>query len=342
MEPGPYDDATHGRKADESGLRPGHLAEGAERDRTDRRRDPDRRERRAGRDSRSVADEEDQERDCDDAAAHAEERAEEPCRDADPGERPAEREPRAHERIVVLEMDAEAVLAPLTEAPRETALVFDVDGVLAPMAARPELACVPEETKAELRRLAREYLLVACVSGRAGDDAARLVGVEGVRCVGNHGLELDPRAEEFAALVARFRATVEWPVEDKRLSLTYHYREVADEEAARAELGRVAQRAREEGLVPRWGRKVLEIRPPVDADKGTALVALLVEAGARRALYAGDDATDLDAFAGLDRARLDHAVRVAVSSAEGPPQLRAAADLVVASPEACTDVLRAL
>lgn len=240
-------------------------------------------------------------------------------------------------------MDAEAVLAPLVDAPGETALVFDVDGVLAPIVARPELSRVPEETREELGSVATRYLLVACVSGRAGDDAARLVGVGGVRYVGNHGLELDSRAEELAARVASFRDTVEWPVEDKRLSLTYHYREAADEEAARAELERVAQRARDEGLVPRWGRKVLEIRPPVAADKGTALAALLAESGARRALYAGDDTTDLDAFAGLARARLDHAVRVAVSSDEGPPELRAAADLVVASPAAFVEVvLRAL
>ena len=239
-------------------------------------------------------------------------------------------------------MDAEALLAPLVEAPGETALVFDVDGVLAPIVARPELSRVPDEAKAELRRLVEKYLLVACVSGRAGDDAARLVGVDGVRYVGNHGLELDSRAEELAADVARFRDTVEWPVEDKRLSLTYHYREAADQPAARAELERVAERARAEGLVPRWGRKVLEIRPPIAADKGTALAAVLTGSSVRRALYVGDDTTDLDAFAALARADLDHAVRVAVASDEGPRDLLAAADLIVEGPEALVAVLRAL
>ena len=234
------------------------------------------------------------------------------------------------------------LLAPLVEAPEASALIFDVDGTLAPIAARPELAAVPEATREEIRRLAGRYLLVACVSGRAGEDARRLVGVDGVAYVGNHGLELDPRADEFAARVARFRDGVSWPVEDKRLSLTHHYREADDEEAARAELERVAERAHATGLVPRWGRKVLEVRPPIEADKGTAVTTLLAAASARRALYAGDDTTDLDGFTGLSSAGLEHAVRVAVASDEGPSELREAADLVVPSPQAFAELLRSL
>jgi trehalose 6-phosphate phosphatase len=180
------------------------------------------------------------------------------------------------------------------------------------------------------------------VSGRAGDDARRLVGVDGILVVGNHGLELDPRAEELTAEVAAFREGVSWPVEDKRLSLTLHFREAEDEEAARAELEAVAERARAAGLVPRWGRKVLEIRPPVDADKGVAVRSLLARTGAARALYAGDDTTDLDAFAGLDAAGLEHAVKVAVASEEGPAELREAADLVLGSPQEVAGLLRLL
>jgi trehalose 6-phosphate phosphatase len=131
-------------------------------------------------------------------------------------------------------------------------------------------------------------------------------------------------------------------VEDKTLSLTYHFREAEDEVAARAELERVAERARAEGLDARWGRKVLEIRPRVEADKGTAVRALLARSGARLGLYAGDDTTDLDGFAGLRSARLEHAVCVAVASAEGPSGLRAAADLVVAGPEEIAGLLRLL
>ncbi|HEV3407669.1 MAG TPA: trehalose-phosphatase, partial [Gaiellaceae bacterium] len=169
-----------------------------------------------------------------------------------------------------------------------------------------------------------------------------LVGLEGIRYVGNHGLELVPDADGLARAIARFRASVAHPVEDKVLSLSYHYRDAPDERAARAELEEVAERAREAGLDPRWGRKVLEVRPPVAADKGTAVRALLREVAVARALYAGDDTTDLDAFSGLWEAGLEHVVRVAVASEEGPPELREAADLVVASPEELVEVLRAL
>ena len=179
------------------------------------------------------------------------------------------------------------LLAPLRKVPKETALLFDVDGTLAPIAPLPELARVPPETRAELARLARSYLLVACISGRAGDEAEALVGVEGIRYVGNHGLELDERAAALAGLIAAFRDSVALPVEDKGLSLSYHYRGAEDEQAARAELEEVAERARAEGLDPRWGRKVLEIRPPVEADKGTAVQALLASVPARCGLYAG-------------------------------------------------------
>jgi trehalose 6-phosphate phosphatase len=234
------------------------------------------------------------------------------------------------------------LLTPLREAPNRSAVVLDVDGTLAPIVARPELAAVPEATKAQLARLAGRYLLVACVSGRAGEEAQRLVGVEGVRYVGNHGLELVPEAEELAGRIAAFRDDIGLEVEDKRLTLSYHFREASDETAAHAELERVAQKAREKGLVAWWGRKVLEIRPPVAADKGTAVRTLLADAGATRALYAGDDTTDLDAFAGLASAALDHFVRVAVVSAEGPPELAETADLLVESPEELAGLLASL
>jgi trehalose 6-phosphate phosphatase len=233
-------------------------------------------------------------------------------------------------------------LASLRESPTATALLFDVDGTLAPIAATPDLARVPDETKVELARLAGSYLLVACISGRPGAEAAAMVGVEDIRYVGNHGLELDERAPELAGRIASFRDAVGLPVEDKGLSLSYHYRGAEDEEEARAELEAVAERARAEGLDPRWGRKVLEIRPPVEADKGTAVVSLLDGVRARLGLYAGDDTTDLDAFAGLARAGLEHFVRVAVESAEGPDELVAAADLVVRGPERLAALLATL
>jgi trehalose 6-phosphate phosphatase len=235
---------------------------------------------------------------------------------------------------------SEALLRVLAENPAAAAIMLDVDGTLAPIVARPELASVPEPTRAELRRLVARYALVACISGRTGVDAREIVGVDGPVYVGVHGLELAPEAENWRGPLGEFAESVDWPVEDKGLAVVFHYREAEDEEAALAVLRGVADRATALGLRAQFGRKVLEVRPPVAADKGTAVRALLERRGLRRALYAGDDTTDLDAFRGLDG--LDHSVRIAVASAEGPPELREAADIVVESPAALVELLHLL
>ena len=218
----------------------------------------------------------------------------------------------------------------LAEAPDRAAIVLDVDGTLAPIVRRPDEAAVPDDAHRELERLVARYALVACVSGRTGEDARRLVGVDGVRYVGSHGLELAPEADRWRDELHRFAASVDWPVEDKGLTVSFHYREAENEDEALEYLERVADRARAAGLVPRFGRKVLEIRPPVEADKGTAVAQLLREARLDRALYAGDDTTDIDAFRALDG--LELGIRVAVSSDEAPSELVSAANIVVDSP----------
>lgn len=237
-------------------------------------------------------------------------------------------------------MDGHSLLGRLAAEPRLAALLLDLDGVLAPIVARPEDASVPAETRAELERLAGRYALVAVITGRDGGDARARTGVAGLVYVGSHGLELAEGAEAWAERLQAFAATADWPLERKRLTLSFHYRAAADEQEALRVLEGVAERARDEGLVARFGRKVLEVLPPLEADKGTAATHLLAERGLRRALYAGDDTTDLDGFRALDG--LELAVRVAVASAEGPPELREAADLVVASPAAFLELLRSL
>jgi trehalose 6-phosphate phosphatase len=234
-----------------------------------------------------------------------------------------------------------SLLARLSENPGRAAILLDIDGTLAPIVPRPEQASVPEETREELKRLGERYALVGCVSGRSGADAQRVVGVERITYVGLHGLELDPQAERYRDTLRSFAETVDWPVEDKGLAVSFHYRDVDDEEAARTTLEAVAKRARGSGLNARFGRKILEILPPLEVHKGTAVRHLLELAGLSRALYAGDDRTDLDAFRALEG--LDLGVRVAVASGEGPPELREAADLVVDGPaELLRRVLRSL
>jgi trehalose 6-phosphate phosphatase len=239
-------------------------------------------------------------------------------------------------------VDPSDLLAPLVAAPDEAAILLDVDGTLAPIVARPEDAAVPEETRREVARLAGRYALVACISGRTGAEAARIVGVDRVVYVGVHGLELAPEARQWRTALTSVASSIDWPwtVEDKGLSIAFHYREADDEDAARRTLGLLADDAATEGLVAQWGRQVLELRPPVAADKGTAVQTLLGDRDLRRALYAGDDTTDIDAFRGLDG--LEVGVRIAVASAEEPSGLAAAADVEVAGPSGLLEVLRSL
>ena len=233
------------------------------------------------------------------------------------------------------------LLARLAEDPPNAAIFLDVDGVLAPIVTRPEDARVPDDIRAELRRLDSRYALVACVTGRQPEDARAVVGVPELTYVGNHGIDLDADAERGAERLHDFLKTVTWPrVEDKHVAAALHFRDMPDEEAARRELDAVAERARSAGLVARYGRKVLELLPPLATHKGTAVRSLLQERGLQRALYAGDDTTDLDAFAALEP--LELGIRVAVASREGPPALREQADVVLASQSQVIGLLRAL
>jgi trehalose 6-phosphate phosphatase len=237
-------------------------------------------------------------------------------------------------------VERDELLERLRDEPERTGILLDVDGVLAPIVDRPEDSRVPDETREELRRLARTYALVACVSGRTSSDARRIVGLDELVYVGEHGLELDPEAPRWRGRVRAFADSVAWPVEDKGLSLSFHYRTAEDPEAAEAYLLEAAERARHDGLVPRFGRMVLEVRPPLETNKGTAVRALLVDRGLRRALYAGDDSTDLDAFRALDE--LEWGVRVGVVSDEAPRGIADAADVVVGSPAELLELLKAL
>jgi trehalose 6-phosphate phosphatase len=254
-------------------------------------------------------------------------------------------------------------LQPFVAEPQRSALLFDVDGTLAPIVMDPEAAAVPDSTRDLLGALARRYALVACVSGRRARDARRIVGLDSIAYIGNHGLErLDPGAGEVAAdpaLEPLARAVRSFArgaydtelrrlgvlLEDKDAIWAFHWRGATDESAAREALRAVAAQADREGLVPHWGRMVLEIRPPVATDKGTAVARALDGRSLARALYAGDDTTDLDVFRklrALEAAGQIEAVCVGVRSAEGPEAIEREADLVVDGPAGVVKLLAAL
>jgi trehalose 6-phosphate phosphatase len=232
-------------------------------------------------------------------------------------------------------------ISALRDDPLGAALFLDVDGVLAPIVERPEEARVPEETRVELRRLSARYGLVACVTGRTSELARVIVGVDELRYVGQHGLELQPGAADWAARIHDYARSTGWSdLELKPMTAAFHYRRAESTAAAREQLEAAAAGALAAGFRTTWGRFVLEVLPPVEASKGTAVRALLDESGLRRALYAGDDVTDLDGFRALDG--LDVALRIAIASPEGPAELGEQADLVLGSPSALLELLRQL
>ena len=166
------------------------------------------------------------------------------------------------------------------------------------------------------------------MTGRPSAVARELVGVEELVYAGEHGLELDPAAAEWAARVHAFAAPADGEASESRCRWpTTTGAPTMPRRAIGA--GDVDGRGVAEGFRTRWGRMVLEVLPPVDASKGTAVRHLLAESGLHRALYAGDDTTDLDGFAALDG--LEVAVRVAVSRRKGPAELSERADVIVRS-----------
>jgi trehalose-phosphatase len=235
-------------------------------------------------------------------------------------------------------------------------LLLDVDGTLAPIAERPEYAIVPPATQrvlGELTETAETY--VAIISGRSARDARRLVGLRDVWVIGNHGIEVArPNGEpvvrediarferQIADAVDRCNAIADSApgviVEDKRWTLSVHYR-LASPEIVPAVSAHVAKVTSEFGLRVTVGKEVLEVRPPVDINKGTASVELARELHAlsddASLFVAGDDRTDEDAFIDL-RIAQSAAVTVHVASNEDLPTT--AAEFVVAD----TDEMRTL
>lgn len=270
-----------------------------------------------------------------------------------------------HTRAVTSALLSEA-LAPLRANPEGAAILLDIDGTLAPIVDNAADAHVPETTRQLLIAVANRYGLVACVSGRRASEARAMVGVGTISYLGSHGAELlragwteavlDAGVEDWVRRIHEFGREADTAdtrtrrirLEDKGVIVAFHWRGARDEDSARAAIDAIAQRAEAAGLRTHWGRKVLEVRPPVRIDKGAGITSFLTEAGAQiqSALYVGDDSTDLDAFRALaelvQAGKLARAVRVGVGSEEGPSAITGEADLVVGGPEGVQGLLSLL
>jgi trehalose 6-phosphate phosphatase len=238
-------------------------------------------------------------------------------------------------------------------------LMLDIDGTLAPLAPRPEESLVPEATRQTVQALgAMPDVHVALVTGRAAADGRRLVGLDGVWVIGNHGIETTSPAGETVidAGAAPYRGVLATAadelrkqiggipgvrVEDKVWTLSTHYR-LADpgvEPRLRKTLDEVAH---QHGLRMIRGKKIFELRPPIHVHKGTAVLELSRTLAGRRLeaslFYAGDDRTDEDAFRAL-RSSAPHAVTVRVGGAADDQTAATAAEFTVPDEEALRGLL---
>lgn len=228
-------------------------------------------------------------------------------------------------------------------AARRVLWFIDFDGTLVPIRRRPDLAALDEEGRDILARLAaEEKMTVAVISGRPLAFVRQQVNMSKITCAGNHGLEMHGPALKFrhggaaAARPSLLRIMKKWQgivpdfsgslVEDKGMTVTFHYRQVASgrqEEARRRALAAAEPQAGAGRIRMAGGKKLVEARPPVTWGKGEALRHLLrswdYREGRDLAVALGDDETDRGMFAAVR----DGGLAVFVGSGGAPPEANA-------------------
>jgi trehalose 6-phosphate phosphatase len=235
----------------------------------------------------------------------------------------------------------------------DTTFFFDFDGVLSPVTDDPDASQPVESVVGALEELATRVARVAIVSARPVSFLrSRFHTLEHVDLYGLYGLEVwhdgevvtKPAALPWVPAMAELseRAKAELPdalVEYKRLSVALHYR-TAPHRAAEVERW-AHEQAEKHGLRVQGGRMVVELKPPVDQDKGMVISQAVLNAGC--AWYFGDDMSDIKAF---DALRAREAVEpdffgvcVAVANTETGAEVSSAADLTLDSPEAVASFL---
>ena len=259
---------------------------------------------------------------------------------------------------------ASELLSALIDDPAHSAVLLDVDGTLAPIVRHSDDAMVPAPTRSLLSAIAKRYALVACVSGRRATETRRIVAIGSIAYIGNHGgeilpprgtqVDIDPELRAWTRRIRDFTRRTDTPelrrlrvrLEDKGAITGFHWRGAPDETEAEMAVRAIATDAETDGFATHWGRKVLEVRPPLRFDKGIGVERLLAGSEVTHAMYAGDDATDLDAFRALAdlaaEGRLQTAVRVGVRSDEGPAEIEHQADLIVDGPGGVHRLLESL
>jgi trehalose 6-phosphate phosphatase len=247
-------------------------------------------------------------------------------------------------------------------AQRPLGLVLDIDGTLSPIAPTPDSARLYPGVVPLLER-AREHAHVAIITGRAIDDGARLVNVDGLTYIGTHGLEwsdglpwLHPAriVPEALAYVTPGKDLLDLAeqklsglpaiiVERKRIGGTIHYRLCPDPEEARQKiLALLEEPARRLNMRLVEEKRAIEIRTPLAVNKGQALLWFVLRFGLRGLIFAGDDRTDLDAIVEMSHLRKHGLVGLAivVQYPDTLPELLEQADIVVEGVDSMVELLR--
>jgi trehalose-phosphatase len=225
---------------------------------------------------------------------------------------------------------------------RKPAVFLDYDGTLTPIVSHPREAILPAKTRQAIRRLARQTT-VAVVSGRDLADIRQMVGIEGVYYAGSHGFDiagpdagkavfqkgleylpaLGAAAEELGKKIAGLAGV--W-LERKKFALAIHFREAEESMAARLPALVEEVIAGHPGLRRSGGKKIIELRPALDWDKGRAISWLLQRLNLDHShvmpFYLGDDLTDEDAFRELQA----YGIGIVVRNEERPTAARYALD----------------
>ena len=218
-------------------------------------------------------------------------------------------------------------------------VALDYDGTLLPINDQPSPVIITPEIHDLLESLSR-LVPVAVLSGRSLANIRATVNLPGIIYSGNHGFEIEGPGFIFSPpvspdILARVRSAADKVhrafagiqgtfVEDKGITLSLHFRWARDQDipAIEAQFDRVVRPLSDKGrLCIIQGKKIFEVRPPVEWDKGKALQWILTHAplahpyGPLYPLYAGDDTTDEDAFAALKDSGLTLHVGARSSSA---------------------------
>jgi trehalose 6-phosphate phosphatase len=235
---------------------------------------------------------------------------------------------------------------------RPSALISDVDGTLSPIVASPEEAVVLPACRRALKDLASHLDLVAVVSGRTAADARRMVGLDELLYIGNHGLERWDNAHGYrndaaafegemkglrAKLDERTRQIPGVRTEDKGTILSLHYRGAPrPDETRRRILALLDETLPPRGFVVAEGKMVVEVRPSLALDKGTVIEGLVEEHGLRGVVFLGDDLTDVDAMSALRQLREAGAATLGVGVAgdEVSSRLIGESDMLLPDPNA--------